>query len=135
VGGGLAGNNAAIAAVEKGVSVLVADKGAIARCGAIAGGVDHFMAYLETNDEWDTRKAYLDMVARIGRGAVNLSVQNAVFCNELSATLARMEKINSLKQPDGTYYRTKSFGMPGPYFINFNEPTGFLVVHFLQILT
>jgi adenylylsulfate reductase, subunit A len=120
VGGGLAGNNAAIAAAEKGAKVLIADKSSIDRCGAIAGGVDHFMAYLNT-DGWDTRQAYLEWVGKIARGAVNLSVQNAVFCRELDAALERMERIGcSLKQPSGDYYRTASMGQPGPYFINFN---------------
>jgi adenylylsulfate reductase subunit A len=120
IGGGLAGNNAAIAALEKGSKVLVADKSSIDRCGAIAGGVDHFMAYLGT-DTWDTREAYLEWVGKIARGTVNLSVQNAVFCRELEAAIERMERIGcTLKQTDGTYYRTTSMGQPGPYFINFN---------------
>lgn len=120
VGGGLAGNNAAIAALEKGKKVLVADKGSLERCGAIAGGVDHFMAYLNTAP-WDTREAYLEYVSRIARGAVNLKIQDAVFCKELPHALERMEKIGcSLKQSDGTYFRTQSLGQPGPYFINFN---------------
>jgi len=120
VGGGLAGNNAAIGALEKGVKVLIADKSAIERCGAIAGGVDHFMAYLGT-DAWDTREAYLEWIGKIARGTVNLSVQNAVFCRELKAAMDRMERIGcTLKQSDGTYYRTTSMGQPGPYFINFN---------------
>jgi adenylylsulfate reductase subunit A len=120
VGGGLAGNNAAIAAAEKGVRVLIIDKSSIERCGAIAGGVDHFMAYLGT-DNWDTRESYLEWTGKIARGAVNLKVQNAVFCRELNAAIERMERIGcTLKQPDGTYYRTTSMGQPGPYFINFN---------------
>jgi adenylylsulfate reductase subunit A len=120
VGGGLAGNNAAIAAAEKGVRVLIADKSSIERCGAIAGGVDHFMAYLGT-DTWDTRETYLEWAGRIARGAINLNVQNAVFCRELDAALERMERIGcTLKQSDGTYYRTASLGQPGTYFINFN---------------
>ena len=120
VGGGLAGNNAAIGALEKGLRVLIADKSSIDRCGAIAGGVDHFMAYLGT-DTWDTREAYLEWVGKIARGTVNLSVQNAVFCRELNAAIDRMERIGcTLKQTDGTYYRTISMGQPGPYFINFN---------------
>jgi adenylylsulfate reductase subunit A len=120
VGGGLAGNNAAIGAAEKGVKVLIADKSSINRCGAIAGGVDHFMAYLGT-DAWDTREAYLEWVGKIARGAVNVSVQNAVFCRELDAAIERMDRIGcTLKQPDGKYYRTSSFGLPGPYMINFN---------------
>jgi adenylylsulfate reductase subunit A len=120
IGGGLAGNNAAIAALEKGVKVLIVDKSSIERCGAIAGGVDHFMAYLGT-DTWDTREAYLEWVGKIARGAVNVKVQDAVFCKELDAAIERMERIGcTLKQPDGTFYRTTSMGQPGPYFINFN---------------
>jgi len=120
VGGGLAGNNAAIGAIEKGARVLIVDKSAIERCGAIAGGVDHFMAYLGTA-AWDTRETYLEWVGKIARGTVNLSVQNAVFCRELGSAMDRMERIGcTLKQPDGTYYRTTSMGQPGPYFINFN---------------
>lgn len=120
VGGGLAGSNAAIAAAEMGASVLIADKSSIERCGAIAGGVDHFMAYLGV-DTWDTREAYLEWVGKTAKGAVNLSVQNAVFCRELNAAVERMDRIGcTLKQPDGQYYRTSSFGLPGPYMINFN---------------
>lgn len=120
VGGGLAGNNAAIAALEKGARVLIADKSSLYRCGAIAGGVDHFMAYLGT-DTWDTQEAYLEWVGRIARGVVNLSVQNAVFCKELDAAIERMDRIGcTLKQPDGNFFRTQSLGQPGPYFINFN---------------
>ncbi len=120
IGGGLAGSNAAIAAAEAGARVLIADKGSIERCGAIAGGVDHFMAYLNTGD-WDTREAYLQWAGRIARGMINLNVQNAVFCRELGRALDRMERIGcTLKQQDGTYYRTASLGQPGPYWINFN---------------
>ena len=62
MGGGLAGLNAAIAAAERGVRVVIMDKGKIERSGNIAGGVDHFMAYLETGEPWDTREAYLEFV-------------------------------------------------------------------------
>lgn len=120
VGGGLAGNNAAIAALERKCDVIVAEKGSLERCGATAGGVDHFMAYLNT-DVWDTKEAYLKYVAQIAKGAVNIKIHEAVFCEELEEALQRMERIGcSLKQSDGTYYRTRSFGQPGPYFINFN---------------
>jgi choline dehydrogenase-like flavoprotein len=55
IGGGTAGLNSAIAAAERGLKVLVAEKANIARSGAIAGGIDHFMAFLETGEQWDTR--------------------------------------------------------------------------------
>ena len=47
IGGGTAGTNAAMAAAERGLDVLVVDKANINRSGAIAGGIDHFIAYLD----------------------------------------------------------------------------------------
>jgi Succinate dehydrogenase/fumarate reductase, flavoprotein subunit len=48
IGGGVAGLNAALAVREAGLDVIVTDKGAVARSGCAGGGIDHFMAYLET---------------------------------------------------------------------------------------
>ena len=121
IGGGLAGVNAAIGAAEKGARVLVVDKGSLERSGNIGGGVDHFMAYLESGEQWDTRDAYLEYVSNMAKGAVNIKVQEAVFCDELTSAINRYARIrNPLTQPDGNYYRTKSMGQPGPYWINFN---------------
>jgi adenylylsulfate reductase subunit A len=122
MGGGLAGLNAAIAAAERGAQVVVMDKGKIERSGNIAGGVDHFLAYLETGEPWDSREAYLGFVQEEARGIVNLEIHNRVFCDELKAALSRLERIGSpLSDPKtGKYYRTASMGAPGPYWINFN---------------
>jgi adenylylsulfate reductase, subunit A len=122
IGGGLAGCNAAIAAAEKGARVVVLDKGRIERSGDIAGGVDHFMAYLEEGEAWDTSEAYLEYVGRIARGAIDLKITEAVFCQGLKDSIERMARIgNPLTDPrTGKFYRTKSMGQPGPYFINFN---------------
>ena len=122
IGGGLAGCNAAIGAAERGVRVVVLDKGKIERSGDIAGGVDHFMAYLEEGEPWDTADAYLEYVGRIARGAIDLRITEAVFCRELKGSIERMARIgNPLTNPKtGKFYRTKSMGQPGPYFINFN---------------
>lgn len=121
IGGGLAGCNTAIAAAEKGVRVVVADKGKIERSGDVGGGVDHFMAFLSENDEWDTREEYLKYVWRIGKGTADPAIIDQVYCRELPAAIARMATIgNPLNQPDGTFYRTRSMGQPGPYWINFN---------------
>ena len=85
IGGGLAGCNAAIGAAEQGARVVVLDKGRIERTGDIAGGVDHFMAYLEEGEPWDTAEAYLEYVGRIARGAIDLKITEAVFCRGLKA--------------------------------------------------
>ncbi|MBW2207946.1 MAG: FAD-binding protein [Deltaproteobacteria bacterium] len=121
VGGGLAGTNAAMGAAEKGASVIVADKSNIDRSGDIGGGVDHFLAYLNTNEEWDTQDAFLKYVEKIGRGTTHLSILESVFCEELPDAIERMARIgNPLTQPNGTFYRTGSMGQPGTYWVNFN---------------
>ena len=122
MGGGLAGLNAAIASAEKGVQVVVMDKGKIERSGNISGGVDHFMAYLETREPWDSREAYLQYVQDEGYGIVNIEIHNRVFCDELKGAIRRLERIGSpLADPKtGKYYRTASMGQPGPFWINFN---------------
>ncbi|MCL5962193.1 MAG: FAD-binding protein [Chloroflexi bacterium] len=121
VGGGLAGLNAAIGAAENGARVAVMDKATVERSGDIAGGVDHFLAFLEEGEEWDTREAFLEYVGRVAKGAVNLEVQDAVFCREVRPAIERMARIgNPLTQADGSFYRTQSMGAPGPYWINFN---------------
>ncbi|MFO7785382.1 MAG: FAD-binding protein [Thermodesulfobacteriota bacterium] len=121
VGGGLAGTNAAMGAAENGADVVIADKGAIERSGDIGGGVDHFMAFLNQDPEWDTREAFLGYVDKVGRGTGHLDIIESVYCAELNAAIERMARIgNPLTQPDGTFYRTRSMGQPGTYWINFN---------------
>jgi adenylylsulfate reductase, subunit A len=121
IGGGLSGLNAAMGAAESGARVIVADKGRIERSGDIGGGVDHFMAYLDQGGEWDTRDAFLSYVERVGRGTNHLSHLESLYCEELPAAIERMARIgNPLTREDGTFYRTKSMGQPGPYWINFN---------------
>ena len=121
IGGGLAGLNAAIAAGERDGSVIVVEKGNVKRSGCIAGGVDHFMAYLNQNDEWDTEESFLSYVKKLSYGVVNLKIHRKVFCDELKEAITRMEKIgNPLYGKDGRFFRTQSYGAPGPYWINFN---------------
>ena len=121
IGGGVAGLNAALTAREAGHDVLIMDKAVIERSGHAAGGIDHFAAYLETGPEWDTRKAYLDFTAWSSRGVTDLSVVEKVYCDELPTAIQRYEDIGcSLRRPDGSYFRTQSFGQPGPWWVNFN---------------
>ena len=121
IGGGAAGLNAALTAREAGREVVVMDKAVIERSGHFAGGIDHFAAYLETGPDWDTREAYLDFTARSARGATELSVVEQVYCAELKTAIQRFDDIGcSLRRSDGTFFRTQSYGQPGPWWINFN---------------
>ena len=122
IGGGTAGVNTAMAAAELGLKVLVVDKANINRSGAIAGGIDHFHAFLESGEDWDTREAWLKYVGRLAKGAVNLKIHEAVLCEELKAAIERVERIGiPLRDPNtGKFFRTQAMGMPGPLSINFN---------------
>lgn len=121
IGGGVCGLNAALSVREQGQSVLIMDKAIIERSGHIAGGIDHFLAYMNTGAVWDTREAYLEFTGKSARGVTNIDVVEAVYCEELDRALKRFDEIEcSLRQPDGSYYRTKSYGQPGPWWINFN---------------
>jgi len=125
IGGGTAGLNAAMGAAESGLQVLVVDKAHIQRSGAIAGGIDHFMAYLENGEDWDSREAYLGYVSRVARGAANTKITEKVYCDELPAAIERIESLGvSLRDPregaNNDFFRTQSMGQPGPYWINFN---------------
>ena len=122
IGGGTAGVNSAMAAAELGLKVLVVDKANINRSGAIAGGIDHFHAFLESGEDWDTREAWLKYVGRLAKGAVDLKIHEAVLCEELNAAIERVERIGiALRDPStGKFFRTQAMGMPGPLSINFN---------------
>jgi adenylylsulfate reductase subunit A len=121
IGGGAAGLNAAITARESGQHVLIMDKAVIERSGHSAGGIDHFCAYLETGPDWDTREAYLDLTAHSARGATDISVVEKVYCEELKGAIKRFDDIGcTLRRPDGSFFRTQSYGQPGPWYINFN---------------
>jgi len=121
VGGGVAGLNAALSAAEEGASVIIMDKAVIERSGHTAGGIDHFGAFLNTGPEWDTRSAYLAYTVKSSRGATRPEVVEKVYCDNLERAIARFEKIGvPLHRTDGSYYRTRSYGQPGPWWINFN---------------
>jgi adenylylsulfate reductase subunit A len=120
IGGGLAGTNAAIAAAECGAQVIVAEKGCLERSGDVGGGVDHFLAYLNSGKKWDTKDAFLQYVERVGQGSTDIDVIESVYCTELSASLERLERIGVPMRLNGKdYYRTRGMGQPGAYYINF----------------
>jgi adenylylsulfate reductase, subunit A len=97
------------------------DKAVIERSGHISGGVDHFLAYLESGPDWDSRQAYLDFTAKSARGATDLSVVEKVYCDNLNEAIKRFDQVGvPLTQTDGRFFRTQSYGQPGPWWINFN---------------
>ena len=121
IGGGMAGANAAIGAAEAGRRVVVMEKATLERSGDVGGGVDHFLAFLETGEPWDTREAFLEHIWDSGCGTGEPAIIDSACCDGLKAAIDRLARVGvPLTRSDGTFYRTRSFGQPGPYFINFN---------------
>ena len=68
------------------------DKAVIERSGHIAGGIDHFLAYMNTGAERDTREAYLEFTGKSARGVTNIDVVDSVCVGRNSPTRSSVSK-------------------------------------------
>lgn len=122
VGGGVAGCLAAVAAAERGLRVVICEKGQlIERCGSVGGGVDHFLTIMETGPEWDTPEFLVRHLPELTDGIVDLEVADRVI-RELPKMLRKLESLGvDFRDPvTGSYYRHRAFGLPGTYHLNFD---------------
>lgn len=122
VGGGVAGSMAAIPALEAGLKVVICEKGKVLdHCGSIGCGVDHYLTVMDTGPEWDTPEFLLKHVPELTDGIVDMAVAGRVI-HEMPRIFRKIESFGvDFKDPRmGTYYRLRSFGLPGTYHINFD---------------
>ncbi len=122
IGGGVAGCLAAIEARDAGVSVLVADKAKLLeRAGSVAGGVDQFMTPLNGTEEWDTPQHLMTFVPKLTDGLTDLDVAERAV-HELPRVFQRLVDIgiDFKDATTGGYFRTRAFGLPGEYHLNFD---------------
>jgi adenylylsulfate reductase subunit A len=122
VGGGVAGCLAAIEALDAGASVLVADKAKfLERAGSVAGGVDQFMTPLNGGEEWDTPQHLMNFVPGLTDGLTDIDVAERAV-HELPRVFQRLVDIGiDFKDAHtGDYFRTRAFGLPGEYHLNFD---------------
>lgn len=122
VGGGVAGSMAAIAARDTApVDVLVLEKAALVRSGDAGAGNDHFLAHLNSGPEWDTDDAMAAYYSRLSQGLAPVDVAKVLHLNRISEIIEKLESygIPIKDRKTGQFIRTKSFGQPGPYYINF----------------
>lgn len=122
VGGGVAGCLAAIEALDAGATVLVADKAKfLERAGSVAGGVDQFMTPLNGGEEWDTPQHLMSFVPGLTDGLSDLDVAERAV-HELPRVFQRLSDIGiDFTDPTtGEYFRTRAFGLPGEYHLNFD---------------
>lgn len=122
IGGGVAGCLAAIEARDAGADVLVADKAKfLERAGSVAGGVDQFMTPLNGGDEWDTPQHLMTFVPALTDGLSDLDVAERAV-HELPRVFQRLTDIGiDFTDPTtGEFFRTRAFGLPGEYHLNFD---------------
>jgi len=122
VGGGVAGSMAAIPALEAGLKVTICEKGKVLdHCGSIGCGVDHYLTVMDTGPEWDTPEFLIKHVPELTDGIVDMAVASRVI-REMPRIFRKIESFGvDFKDPKiGTYYRLRSFGLPGTYHINFD---------------
>ena len=122
IGGGVAGSMAAIAARDTApVDVLVVEKAALVRSGDAGAGNDHFLAHLNSGPEWDTDDAMAAYYSRLSQGLAPVDVAKVLHLSRISEIIEKLESygIPIKDRKTGQFIRTKSFGQPGPYYINF----------------
>lgn len=122
VGGGVAGCLAALAARERGADVVVCDKGGrLAWSGSVGGGVDQFLAVLETAEEWDQPAFLMESVGQLTDGLVDLPVVERMVY-ELPRVFRRIEStgVQFRDKSSATYMRHRAFGLPGAYHVDFD---------------
>jgi len=122
IGGGAAGCIAAIGAKEEGnLNVLVLEKAEISRSGDAGGGNDHLLAHLNTGEAWDTDQAMAEYYTRVSQGLIDIRVANRLHISRIREIVDKLESfgIEMRDTKTGQYIRTKSFGQPGPFFINY----------------
>jgi adenylylsulfate reductase, subunit A len=127
IGGGAAGCIAAIGAAEHGnLDVLVLEKAETSRSGDAGGGNDHLLAHLNTGESWDSDQAMAEYYTRVSEGLIDIRVANRLHISRIREIVDRLESFGiEMRDPKtGQYIRTRSFGQPGPFFINFIEGSG-----------
>lgn len=122
VGGGVAGCLAAIEARESGAEVLVADKAKfLERAGSVAGGVDQFMTPLNSGPDWDTPQHLMMHVPGLTDGLTDIDVAERAV-HELPRVFQLLSNIgiDFTDAETGEFLRTRAFGLPGEYHLNFD---------------
>lgn len=122
VGGGVAGTMAAIPALEAGLKVVICEKGKVLdHCGSVGCGVDHYLTVMDTGPEWDTPEFLIKHVPELTDGVVDMAVAGRVI-REMPRIFRKIESfgVDFKDRKTGTYYRLRSFGLPGTYHINFD---------------
>jgi succinate dehydrogenase/fumarate reductase flavoprotein subunit len=119
LGSGAAGCGAAIAAKEKGVRVLLLDKGKLESSGALGGGNDHFMAILHSGPATDSTEAVVDFYKGPMSGFTSRMIEEGwVKMMPIILNILQEVGVEFVKNENGSWLRTVGFGQPGNWWIN-----------------
>lgn len=122
VGGGVAGCLAALEACEGGAHVLVVDKAKmLERAGSVGGGVDQYLTAMNSGPKWDTPEYLLMHIPKLTDGLADMEVAERVV-HEMPQVLRKLEGagVDFTDPETGDYLRTRAFGLPGQYHLNFD---------------
>ncbi len=121
LGAGASGCGAALAASDKNVRVLLADKGKLESCGSVGGGNDHYMAVLNTEEKADRVEDMIKFYCTSTSGYSPSQVEQWVETMPRFIEIFKSLGINFLHNEDGSFYRTTGFGQPGSWWTHINN--------------
>ena len=119
LGAGAAGCGAAIAAREKGASVLLVEKGKLESSGCLGGGNDHFMAVLNSGPDTDTAQAVVDFYRTPLSGLTAPMIEEGWVKNmPVIMTMLQDIGVEFVRDEHGGWLRTVGFGQPGNWWVH-----------------
>jgi succinate dehydrogenase/fumarate reductase flavoprotein subunit len=119
LGAGAAGCGAAIAAREKGASVLLVEKGKLESSGCLGGGNDHFMAVLNSGPDTDTAQAVVDFYRTPLSGLTAPMIEEGWVKNmPVIMTMLQDIGVEFMRDEHGAWLRTVGFGQPGNWWVH-----------------
>ena len=119
LGAGAAGCGAAIAAREKGASVLLVEKGKLESSGCLGGGNDHFMAVLNSGPDTDTAQAVVDFYRTPLSGLTAPMIEEGWVKNmPVIMTMLQDIGVEFMRDEHGSWLRTVGFGQPGNWWVH-----------------
>ena len=119
LGGGAAGCGAAIAARERGASVVLVEKGKLESSGCLGGGNDHFMAVLNSGPDTDTGQAVVDFYKTPLSGLTAKMIEEG-WVKNMPMIMALLQDIGVefVRDERGGWLRTVGFGQPGNWWVH-----------------
>lgn len=118
LGTGASGVGAALKAAELGADILMVGKGTLESSGSLGGGNDHFMAVLDTDEEFDNKESFINFYMKSAFGYREKQIEQ--WHGALKPCVKILEEcgVEFLRREDGFYFRSVGFGQPGAWWLH-----------------